>query len=94
MRQQRVKVWYHVNLHDAWLAAGKPSAYRINLDTHVSRPAIQGYIDPNGILLRTLPPSVVKVAQYLEVDWHDCVKEVEIEDDPKRRTRLPEVQKG
>ncbi len=88
MRQKRIKVWYHVCMHEAWLAAGKPTPYRINLDTQVSRPAIQGYIDPNGVMLRTLPPSVVTVAQYLEVDWHNHVKEVEIEVDVKRKTRL------
>lgn len=79
----KTKTWYHVTMHKAWQEAGEPTIYRVNIDTKVSRSTIRNYISPEGIMLRTLPASVVDIATYFGVKWTDCVSEVAIEVDDK-----------
>ena len=73
---------FKINLYAHWVKAGKPSAYRINLDTHVSRAAIANYIAEDGVILESISSAIIAVAEYLGVYWKDVVTEyVENEDE-------------
>lgn len=69
----------HVNLRDAWEKAGKPTLYRINLDTHVSRVTIEKYIQEGGVVLSGIPNAVFLLADYFEESWQDCIRVYEAE---------------
>lgn len=77
--EEKSPPYFKINLYDAWVKKGKPTLYRMNLDTGVARQTIAGYIAENGVVLDSLSSSVISLCQYFGVKWEDVVEVVEEE---------------
>jgi hypothetical protein len=69
--------YFKINLHGAWVEKGKPTLYRMNLDTGVARQTIATYIAEEGAEVDALSSAVISLCQYFGVKWEDVVEIIE-----------------